>query len=164
MKTLLLLRHAKSSWDDESLPDHDRPLNRRGEKASVRMGRLIRERKLSPDLILCSTAVRAKETLRIVGKKLKNEIPTEFLPELYHCSTDTFITTLAAIHKDADRVMLVGHNPGLEEFLSKVTGQNDLMPTAALAEIDLEISAWSDFDETTQGKLVHLWRPKELDD
>lgn len=90
MKTLLLLRHAKSSWDDATLSDHDRPLKSRGIKAARRMGRLMREQDLCPDRILCSTAVRARETLRLALEESGIDPATEFTERLFHCSPSEF--------------------------------------------------------------------------
>ena len=162
MKTLLLLRHAKSCWEDSSLADHDRPLKQRGIKAARRIGQLIGTQKCSPELVLCSTAVRAKETLRLVLEEVKGTPPIEYVERLYHCSLDVFISVLRSIPWDLSAVMLVGHNPGLEEFLSHLAGQSQTMPTGALARIELDLSHWSDFNSGTSGRLVDVWRPREL--
>lgn len=162
MKTLLLLRHAKSCWEDSSLADHDRPLKPRGIKAARRIGQLIDAQNCCPELVLCSTAVRAKETLRLVLAESKAAPAVEYLERLYHCSLDVFGSVLQSIPWDLPAVMLVGHNPGLEEFLSHLTGQPQTMPTGALARIELDLSQWSDFNSTTLGRLADLWRPREL--
>lgn len=162
MKTLLLLRHAKSCWEDSSLADHDRPLKPRGIKAAHRIGQLIDAQKLCPELVLCSTAVRARETLRLVLEESNAAPAVEYVERLYHGSLETFISVLKSIPWDLPMVMLVGHNPGLEEFLSHLTGQPQTMPTGALARIELHLPKWSDFNSTTPGRLVELWCPREL--
>ncbi len=162
MKKLLLLRHAKSCWEDSSLADHDRPLKPRGVKAARRIGQLIGAQHCCPDLVLCSTAVRAKETLRLVLEEIDGTPPVEYVERLYHCSLDVFVSVLQSIPWDLPVVMLVGHNPGLEEFLSHLTGQPQTMPTGALGRIELDLSQWSDFNSATEGRLVDLWRPREL--
>jgi phosphohistidine phosphatase len=162
VKTLLLLRHAKSCWDDSSLPDHDRPLKPRGIKAARRIGQLIGAQNCWPELVLCSTAVRAKETLRLVLEESKSGPAVEYVERLYHCSLDVFVSVLESIPWDLSAVMLVGHNPGLEEFLSRLTGQPQTMPTGALARIELDLPQWSDFNSATAGRLIDLWCPREL--
>ncbi|HEY4262318.1 MAG TPA: histidine phosphatase family protein [Schlesneria sp.] len=162
MKTLLLLRHAKSCWEDSSLADHDRPLKSRGIKAAGRIGQLIGAQKCCPELVLCSTAIRAKETLRLVLEESKAAPEVEYVERLYHCSLDVFISVLKSIPWDLRVVMLVGHNPGLEEFLSHLIGQPQTMQTGALARIELDLPQWSDFNSTMSGRLADLWRPRAL--
>lgn len=166
MKSLLLLRHAKSNWDDSGIPDHDRPLKKRGRKAAQRMGRLLKEIDLIPQFVLCSTAVRARETLRLVLKSSWFLPAVEHMESLYHCLPETFISVLSQLDEPHDRVMVVGHNPGLEQFLEQLTGigpSTHSFPTAALAEIEIQLDFWKNFDESTRGRLVRFWRPKELD-
>lgn len=162
MKTLLLLRHAKSCWEDSSIADHDRPLKPRGIKAARRIGQLIGAQNCRAELVLCSTAVRAKETLRLVLEESKAAPAVEYVERLYHCSLDVFISVLRGIPGDLSVVMLVGHNPGLEEFLTHLVRQPQTMPTGALARIELDLPQWSDFNSTTPGRLVDLWRPRDL--
>ena len=164
VKTLLLLRHAKSSWDDPALADHDRPLKPRGIKAARRMGRLILEQSLHPELIVCSTAVRARETLQLVLDESGLKPVVDFSEAIFHCPPSDFAIVLQGIGESIVSVMLVGHNPGMEEFLLQLTGQNETLPTAALAMLELDLSSWSMFCETTRGRLVAMWRPKELED
>lgn len=162
MKTLFLLRHAKSSWDDTSLDDHDRPLKPRGIKAAKRIGRLIRAEKLCPALVLCSTAVRARETWKLVLHEARLDAPIEYAKNLYHCAPEVFVSTLHSIPWDLPSVMVIGHNPGMEEFLSHLLGEQQTMPTGSLARIEVDLANWSDFSELTRGRLINLWRPREL--
>ena len=164
VKTLLLLRHAKSSWDDSTLDDHDRPLKPRGIKAARRMGRLIREQSLHPELILCSTAVRARQTLHLLLDESGLKPVVELSEQIFHCPPSEFAIVLQGVGETIITVMLVGHNPGMEEFLFQLTGQNETFPTAALAVLELDLSNWLQFSETTRGRLVEIWRPKELQD
>lgn len=163
MKLLLILRHAKSSWKDRSLDDHDRPLNKRGRRDAPRMGRLLRQEDLLPDLILSSTAVRARTTAEIVADTSRYEGALELTPELYGAEPEVYISLLGRLDDDYHNVMVVGHNPGLEQLLHTLTGTEESLPTAALAKIELEIDAWSALDRSRRGSLVQLWRPKELD-
>jgi phosphohistidine phosphatase len=165
MKTLLVLRHAKSSWKDTSLEDHDRPLNKRGKKTAPRMGKLLKDEKLVPDLIISSTAVRAKKTAEAVAKtaKVKSDIRLE--PRLYLAGTQTMIQVLQEITSDPiKRVMIVGHNPGQENLVQELTGRAEPFPTAALAHIELPIKKWSDMEAGIKGELINLWRPKEIEE
>lgn len=164
MKTLLVLRHAKSSWKDLYLADHDRPLNKRGKRDAPRMGRLLLDEDLLPDLILSSTAKRARMTVAglIGGSDYSAEV--QFTRDFYHAYTETFITILSELKNKYERVMIVGHNPGLEELLEVLTGDYERMPTAALAQVALPIQSWADLGEETVGELIMVWRPKELDE
>jgi len=146
------MRHAKSSWDDPALDDFDRPLNGRGRKAAPKAGAHIEsqliEQKFAIDLILCSTAIRAKETIELVLSQLKNSPSTIFRKDLYHASPERC-------------VMVVAHNPGLEDFLAQLTEEANHFPTAGLAQVELELDSWSQFNQQTRGRLVEFWRPRE---
>ena len=164
MKTLLVLRHAKSSWSDSTLDDHDRPLNERGERDAPRMGNLLRQQRLTPDLIISSDAVRAQMTAEAVGEAAGYGGEIRLEPLLYGAAPDDIVVVLrAAPDPNAKSVMVVGHNPGLEALVGQLTGERQDLPTAALAQIDLPIDRWRDLNETTRGTLVDLWRPKELE-
>lgn len=162
MKTLLLLRHAKSSWKKDNLPDHDRPLNKRGKQDAPRMGKLIQAKGLVPDLIISSTAKRAQKTARLVAEESGYDGEIEFDRDLYAFEPSAYLEKLTSISDHIQIVLLVGHNPGLEELLDELTGEYLPMPTATLAHINLLIDSWSDLDDETKGQLVNLWRPKEL--
>jgi phosphohistidine phosphatase len=163
MKTLLLLRHAKSSWSDASLADHDRPLNKRGKRDAPRMGKLLRELQRDPDLVLSSTAKRARKTAEKVISASGLDLSLRLLPELYHADSPTFVSTLREQAGTAQCVIVVGHNPGLEDLLTQLTRQDELLPTASLADVTLPIDDWRHLALDTAGVLRNLWRPKELD-
>ncbi|HJS28041.1 MAG TPA: histidine phosphatase family protein [Anaerolineales bacterium] len=162
MKTLLILRHAKSSWDDSSLPDHDRPLNRRGRQDAPRIGELIRTLDVVPDLIVSSTAVRARRTAELVGEHSGYTEQILLAGDLFHAAVEDYIAVLRTLPPEIDIAMIVGHNPDLEELLEDLTGALERMPTAALARIALPIADWSELNLGTKGELKGLWRPKEL--
>ena len=165
MKTLLVLRHAKSSWDDPGLEDHERPLNKRGKKTAPRMGKLLRDEGLVPDLVISSTAVRAKATTKAVVEKAKYKGKTRYDKRLYPGGPSSIFEVLREVEDEGvDRVMIVGHNPGQEELIRALTGRDEAFPTAALARIELPIEKWKDLDSTVEAKLTKIWRPKELDD
>jgi phosphohistidine phosphatase len=164
MKTLLVLRHAKASRDDEALPDHDRPLTKRGLKAAQRMGELLREQQLSPDLVLSSTATRARSTAEIAAREVNVGVNVTLLPELYLAEPPAYLDALKRLEQSVNRVLVVGHNPGIETLLYRLTGEAEHMPTAALAVCDLAIDSWSELGPETRGTLVRVFRPKGLED
>ena len=163
LKTLLVLRHAKSSWKDTGLEDHERPLNQRGQRDAPGMGRLIRERGLIPELIISSDAVRARLTAAAVAETARYAGEIRLEPRLYGASVDEILAVLRKVEgRNAKTLMIVGHNPGLEELVAQMTGEPHDFPTAALAQISLPIDRWRDLSDSTRGKLLGLWRPKEL--
>ena len=163
MKTLLLLRHAKSSWKQADLADHDRPLNKRGKQSAPRMGALLREADLVPDLILCSTAVRAHKTAQLVAEACGYTEELKQTRQLYHAEPQEYIEVLRQMTEEHVRVLVVGHNPGLEMLVEELTSVAEVMPTAALAQLEIPVERWSDLDLNTECKLVNLWRPGELE-
>jgi phosphohistidine phosphatase len=163
MKTLLLLRHAKSSWDDETLPDHERPLNGRGKRAAPLMGKLILKLKLVPEQILSSTAVRARTTAAIVARNSGFKGAIELHRELYDAGVEDIVHVVSEVYHDDSRVLVVGHNPGLEQLLFALTRTDEHLPTAGLAQIDLPLKTWRGLSASSRGTLVHLWRPREVE-
>lgn len=162
MKRLFLLRHAKSSWKDPALTDHDRPLNKRGRRDAPRMGKLLSDEDLVPDLILSSTALRARTTAELAAEACGYSGPLELSEDLYHADVPTFLAVLQDLFYDDTSVLIVSHNPGISEFLYALTGQSEEMPTASLALVELDIESWWQLDSTTKGKLIRVWRPREL--
>jgi phosphohistidine phosphatase len=161
MKTLFLLRHAKSSWSDASLTDFERPLNERGKKAAPRIGKYMRRHKLKPQLILCSPAKRARETVALVSAAASLTAELRYDERIYEASLTTLRAVVSQLDESAKTVLLVGHNPGLEELLESLTGEVQRLPTAALAHITLHIERWLDVREQS-GELTRLVKPKEL--
>ena len=164
MKTLLLMRHAKSSWKNASLPDHDRPLAKRGLRDAHRMGELIGRQELFPQLVLVSSAVRAAETARIFCEICGCQSNLRQVDELYMAEAETYLAQLKALPDTVERVLLIGHNPGLESLLQMLSGRVESLPTAVIAYISLPIASWCDISATTEGELIELWRPKDLPD
>jgi phosphohistidine phosphatase len=162
MKTLLVMRHAKSSWDDERLADHDRPLNQRGLKASKRMGRLLRDENLVPNLIMSSSALRAMATSERVAEACGYEKPIMKRPELYLAEPAGYVQTLHGLEASLDRVLVMGHNPGLEQLVETLTGKALRMPTAAIAQLSLPLTSWTELELGVVAKLVRRFRPKDL--
>ena len=162
MKTLLLLRHAKSSWEDASLPDFERPLNKRGLRAAPRIGQFMSERGLRPDLVLSSPAQRARETATLALEAGGIETPLRYETRIYEADVPTLLEIIRGIEETHREVMLVGHNPGLEELLSFLTGENRRMRTATLARIVLDSERWSDAGEHASGRLELFVSAREL--
>jgi phosphohistidine phosphatase len=162
MKTLLVLRHAKSSWNDPALDDHARPLNKRGRQDGPRMGALMREYGLVPDVVISSDAVRARLTAEAVAEAARYTGEILLDPHLYMACPADILSLLRAVREKAETVMIVGHNPGLEEFVEQLTGESHDLPTAALVQLALPIDAWRKVTLATRATLVEMWRPKEL--
>ena len=163
MKTLLLLRHAKSSWKDPELDDHDRPLNKRGKQTAPLMGALLQDENLVPDLILCSSAVRTYSTALLVAEACNYGGEITQTRRLYLAEPKTYVEVLRQGDEEYERVLVVGHNPGVEAFLQALTHEAVTMPTAALAYIELPLERWGDLDMNTECKLVNVWLPKNIE-
>jgi phosphohistidine phosphatase len=160
VKRLLILRHAKSSWADSSLDDWQRPLNDRGRRDAPHVGEWLRDRALVPDLILTSDAVRARETADAVATAAgyTREIVVE--PSLYHATPADAIEVVRSIGDQTARtVLIVGHNPGLEDLVSRLSGEHHDMVTAAIVELALRIDRWSEIDLTITASMVNSWQP-----
>jgi phosphohistidine phosphatase len=162
MKTLLVFRHAKSSWNDPALDDHERPLNGRGRRDAPRMGELVREYGLMPDVVISSDAVRARLTSEAMAEAAHYAGEILLDQRLYMAGPDDILSLLRMVRQNAETVMIVGHNPGLEELVEQLTGARQDLPTAALAQIVLPIDQWRDLTLSTRGTLMGHWRPKEL--
>jgi phosphohistidine phosphatase len=160
MKQLLLLRHAKSSWDDPNVDDHDRPLNERGHRDATRMGELLLEHKLIPDCVAGSTALRASTTARLVAAACGLERDVILTDRLYLAEPMEYLAILRELAEKDVTALLVGHNPGIEELVEQLTDQPARMPTAALAHIALPVSCWSEVAAELRGQLLALWYPR----
>jgi phosphohistidine phosphatase len=169
-KTLLILRHAKSSWKEPGLADHDRPLNKRGRRDAPRIGELVRARSLVPDLILSSTAVRARTTAEMVAEACGYSHAIELSRELYGAGPEACVQALRDLYYDDDRVLLVGHNPGIGQLATALTGDGDPdaraaleqgYPTGALASLSLD-GSWYELGPG-QATITAFVRPRMLE-
>ncbi len=171
MKTLLLLRHAKSSWDDPGLRDFDRPLANRGRRAAPAMGAYMASQGLVPELVLCSTARRAQETWALVGTMFDPKPQVVETDLLYGAGPGRMLEEVRLNGRTADSVMIVAHNPGTEDLALALAGSGPdrelarmqtKFPTCSLAVIDLDVASW---DDASPGKgiLRRFVRPKDLD-
>jgi phosphohistidine phosphatase len=169
MRTLFLLRHAKSGWDDPALADFDRPLAPRGRNAAPLIGREMKERGWVPDLALVSSARRTVETWKLVAAAFSAEPKVEFSRALYHAEPQQLIAALHAVPESCASLLLIGHNPGLEELAVMLAGPGsdqdalaairEKFPTGALARFDFE-GSWQEFHTAT---LTRFLRPKDLE-
>lgn len=163
MKTLTIVRHAKSSWKDTSLRDRDRPLNNRGKRDAPEMGRRIDEAGIRPSLVLSSPAVRAWKTARAVADAIN--YPREFLQKedaLYLASVDRILDVLVAQDNRFNNILIVGHNPGFTEFANfLVPGLTSNLPTAGVVCVEIDKEDWSLYEQPPTRLVLHDW-PKRL--
>jgi phosphohistidine phosphatase len=161
MKTLFLIRHAKSSWDDPALSDKDRPLGDRGRRDAPRMGKRLAKRNVKPDLILSSPARRALTTAEIIAKKLdykRKDIAVD--DRLYASAVDGLLNVIHGLGDKLERVILFGHNPELTELAHRLSGEITHMPTCAVAEFTFNTKSWSKMVKANLAK-VALDYPKK---
>ena len=155
MKTLFLVRHAKSSRDDPSLPDRDRPLDDRGKQDAPKMGKRLAKRDVKPDLLLSSPALRALTTARLIaeeiGYKLKDIVVDD---RLYASNADDLLAVIRALDRNLNRVMLFGHNPEFTDLAHRLSSEIIEMPTCAIVEFNFDTKAWSDVGERKPAKVV----------
>ncbi len=164
MKTLLLLRHGKSSWKDTHLADQERPLSKRGQRDSHTMGHLLLDRELVPQVVLSSSAKRTAQTAEILCEDCREIGPVHLLDELYLAEPAAYLDVLHTLPEGIERVMVIGHNPGLEALLLTLGRRIEAMPTAALAHLALPISSWAELTQETEGELVDFWTPQDVQD
>ncbi len=165
MLSLLLMRHAKAAEQQHDGPrDFERPLTDRGRKDAARMGRLLAEKRLIPALIMSSAAERTKRTVNSLINEISYPGDVFFYNELYEANLDSYIAALSHLDQpEASPVLLVGHNPTVQEFILSVCSQSEIMNTATIAHIQFDLSNWGALHSDSEGKLVKVWRPKELE-
>jgi phosphohistidine phosphatase len=163
LKTLHLLRHAKSDWADESLPDKERPLAPRGMKAARQLAARLKEKPIEVDLVLCSTARRTRETLELIRPGL-GKAGIKFDESLYGAGADKLIARLRGVPKKVGSVLVIGHNPGIEEAAFLLLGPERApghFPTGALASLRFEVEEWRSIEEGA-AELLEFITPKDL--
>ncbi|MEM5430970.1 SixA phosphatase family protein [Cupriavidus oxalaticus] len=154
MKTLFLVRHAKSSRDEPSLPDRERPLNDRGLRDAPEMGKRLAERKVKPDLLVSSPAVRALTTAHLIADEIgcaRKEIAID--DRLYASSADELLAVVRALDKKLGSVMLFGHNPEFTDFAQRLSDEITDMPTCAVARFRFDTKAWADVGDITPSEV-----------
>lgn len=162
MKTLILMRHAKSSWAEPGMADHDRPLNKRGKRAAPVMARWIVEHGLVPQVVLCSSAKRTRQTVKRM-REAAPDLPEPVIePELYESGSDDMRAALARLLADCRTAMIVAHEPGVSETLSRLTGREfGPFATAAIAVLELDIASWG-AAPWLKARLRQMVRPRDL--
>lgn len=170
-KQLILLRHAKSAWDDPSLADFDRPLSSRGRKAAPVVGAYLARRGMVPGLVLTSSAKRAVETLDLVSAGWPAKPTVRKLKSLYLAMPREMLRRVQAVGREPDCVMLVGHNPGIADLANWLCSHGEAehraklarkLPTGAIAVIEFDVEDWSEVDAET-GKLIDFATPKQIE-
>ena len=162
-KTLIIMRHAKSSWDDPGLADYDRPLNKRGLRDASRMAQWLSESELIPDQVIASAACRANQTASIVTNELALETDILETRDLYLSDYDAYLEQVSYLPNDVETVLVIGHNPTMESLVYLLSGESVSMPTAAIAVIQLPIDTWSNQVTSASANLVKHVFPKSLD-
>lgn len=163
MRTLLLMRHAKSSWDSDGVDDHDRPLNARGARSAPQMAKLLRDAGLAPGLILSSTALRARSTALAVAEAYGWKPEVRLRRGLYLADPPTLLAEISRLPDEAECVLMVGHNPGTEDLVSDLSAMRQAMPTAAVARFAVSASGWAAFAAERRAELVQVYRPRDVD-
>ena len=173
MKTIYILRHAKSDRGDLTLKDHDRPLNERGREAAPRMAAYIKGKRYRPDIVLCSTARRTVQTYDLI-KDVLEDVPAKFEESLYLAEQRHLLERLRWLEDDLKSAMIIGHNPGLEQLANALSASpkdaeseklhrrmREKFSTCALAVIKVPVKTWREV-KAGAGKLADFMRPKEL--
>ena len=162
VRTLFLMRHAKSSWGDPGAVDHDRPLNARGRSAASLMGQWLATKGKVFDTILASTATRAQQTARGVAEASGYQGKILRVRRLYLATPEEILDVASETSDASSSILLIAHNPGLETLVSFWSKTAERFPTATVAEFALPVGDWSDISTSCRARLLGLWRPKEL--
>ena len=162
MKRILLFRHGKSNWDVDYEADHDRPLAKRGHKAASLMGRYLASLDQVPDRVICSSALRAKETVRLAAKAGKWSCPITITEDLYDASVEQVTELIRKSRDSLNSILLAGHEPTWSLLAGRLIGKANLkFPTAAMARIDLAVTSWKEA-QFGKGTLIWMVSPKLL--
>lgn len=160
MKTLFVLRHAKSSWENPDASDFDRQLNEQGLKTTPIMGDTMLKNHFQPATIISSPAKRAKQTAVLIREAAQIECPIKYDERIYEASPHRLLEVISELDENKGSAMLIGHNPGLEGLIKILTGEIQSMSTAALAVIDLDKENWNEISAES-GKLRAVFSPKD---
>ena len=161
MKKILIMRHAKSSWKDAEIADHERPLKKRGLKDAAYIGKVLKNKKLIPDKIISSNAVRAADTAAIVADKCGYKKEIDYTNKLYMAESGAI---LELIHGQPDSIkilMVIGHNPGMEALVQVLSRKVESLSTASVAYFQADIKSWKDLKQGTKLKLKKFWQTSE---
>lgn len=160
--SLLVLRHAKAVRDGHSGDDRERPLTERGRRDAPTMGKVLRKLGFFPDIILCSPAVRTRQTVAPLVDKLGEKPPVQFEESIYEATAETLVE-LIANQTDVNCILVIGHNPGLEDLIALLSGGRTRLPTCGLAKLEFDISKWSEIHDAA-GRIACLLTPSIIDD
>ena len=163
MKYLYIVRHAKSSWDQVALDDFERPLTDRGHRNAIMLGKLLKEQKIIPDLLLSSPATRAAMTARLISEQIKySASDIIFDPKIYLASTPLLFDILRKLKNEHKQVMIVGHNPGMTALVNELAvEQVSNLPTCSIYGLRLKIKAWSELSKKCGQKILYEY-PKKV--
>jgi phosphohistidine phosphatase len=171
MRRLILLRHAKSDWTSAGMRDHARPLAVRGRDAAPRIGTYMTHHGLLPDLVLCSTAVRAQQTLDLIAAHFPEKVPISYDERIYEVGAEDILTVIKQTKADVHTLLVVGHNPGLRDLAELMIASGDVdararvldkFPTAGLAVIDFPLDDWRKLHPKA-GRLDRFVTPRTLE-
>lgn len=162
-KTLLLMRHGKSSWKEKGLADEKRPLKKRGVESATMIGRTLKVNELVPELILSSPAKRARSTAEVVARESHFPEKVELVDSFYMGEPEDYIQKLRSLSPEINRVLVVGHNPGLEALLQLLDNHINAMPTGSLAIVKLNLPSWDAMTMETDGNIIAFWDPEQKD-
>lgn len=164
LRNLLIMRHAKSSWADETLTDYERPLNKRGQRDAPRMAAVLRDAGLIPDWVIASSANRAQATGRLVVDYLDSPgLDCQTTRDLYHAPPESYLEYLSLLGDNHQTILMIGHNPGIEQLVYHLSDRYEAMPTAAIAWFQFETDNWAALETRQPDNLRVVWRPKEID-
>ncbi len=164
MKSLLLMRSAKSSWKDHSLSDIERPLNKRGRLVSIFLGVLLKEHELVPQLILSSSALRARQTAEFLTGGSGYNGYIQYFSSLYMAEPAAYLGALSATPDEIERVMIVGHNPGIEGLMQMLTRRIEALPASSVVYISIPVRSWKDLTFDVECELIEWFEFTEEDE
>jgi phosphohistidine phosphatase len=163
MKTLLLMRHAKSSWKSDAQNDHDRPLNKRGYQDSPKILKYLQQENLLPEMVISSTATRTRETWKHMQQAISNIVPIQYSKSLYHGALTDIQNQVVLLGSGYNRIMVLGHNPGWENAVKTLCDTSIEMTTANVVILTIEEETWrSAFSQTGEWNLVDHIQPRKL--
>jgi len=162
MKTLYIIRHAKSSWKDLDLDDFERPLNKRGKNDAPQMGKRLKKQGIYPDSILSSPAKRAKQTAKAIAKEITYDEKIKYIKDIYEASPDALENILHSLDDKYETVFLIGHNPGLNMFVEKYVGFEENIPTCGVVNIKFDTKEWKKVSRRN-AELLWFDYPKKFD-
>ncbi len=160
-RQLIVMRHAKSSWADMGLSDHERPLNERGRRDAPRVAQHLTELSWQPQFLLSSDARRTRETAKLMLSVWEDGIEVEFLASLYLAGPKALIPALSAVSDEVESLMVIGHNPGWEQVISRLSGIDVVMKTATAALLNAECESWEQAFDITWS-LEEIVYPRDL--